>query len=245
MSSDIEPLSTDAEPPRARAQLSSRAMNDHLPLDPAPAPWTLRGDAHVLLARAVRRPRARLATGISASAGGLGLLGFIRYAESNVGAYDELLWLAPWGLSVDGGRFHTVTRIYVSSQASLENGRREWGIPKQLARFEVEHDGDTQRVHVTSQAGPVARFAIATGRRSVAVDANVLPRPALELAQVLDGRLFRVTPRVRGQLHHARFSQLSGHAGFAELEGARGLAGLSLLDFTMVFPRAEVRALER
>ena len=218
---------------------------DHLTAPPrVPAPWTLRGDAHVLLTRAPRTPGARLGGGVRVNAGGLGVLAFIRYAESNVGPYDELLWLAPWALRVGRARLHTVTRIYVSSEASLHNGRREWGFPKELARFEVDAARGTQRVRVTGTAGPIAAFEIATGRRSMAVDASLLPGALLEVGQVLDGRLFRVRPRVRGRLHGARCSRLSSSAELGELTCLGRLSAVSLLDFTLVFPRAEVSELE-
>ena len=177
--------------------------------------------------------------------GGLGLLAFIRYTDSNVGPYDELLWLAPWGLRVGPFRAHSVTHIYVSSEQSRRNGRLEWGIPKQLGRFDVEPAGSRGlRVRVSAAAGPVAEFEITTFARSIAVSADALPRVALELQQVLDGQLFRVLPRLRGRLHRARFSRLAAHAStLLELDDSRSLGAVSLLGFTLVFPRAELRAL--
>lgn len=219
-------------------------MEDLLTPPDVPAPWTLRGDAHVVLARSPRRPSAELGAGVSMRPGRIGALAFIRYAESNVGPYDELLWLAPWALRVGRARLHTVTRIYVSSEASLHNGRREWGFPKELARFEVDAGAGTQHVRVTSAAGTVAAFELETGRRSIAVDASVLPGALLELGQVLDGRLYRVRPGVRGRLQGARCSRLSSSAPLGELSCVSRLSAVSLLDFTLVFPRAEVTQVE-
>jgi hypothetical protein len=215
-------------------------MEDMTAPAPVPAPWTLRGDAHVLLARAPRRATARLGARVSLNAGGLGVLAFIRYTESNVGAYDELLWLSPWALRVGHARLHTVPRIYVSSAASLHDGRRNWGFPKELASFEVDEARGTERVRVTGTTGTIAAFEVATGGRSLAVDAGRWPGALLALGQVLDGRLFRTRPRVRGRLHGARSSRLSSSAELVGLMPASGLAALSLLDFTLVFPPAEV-----
>ncbi|TFY73421.1 hypothetical protein EWM64_g10591, partial [Hericium alpestre] len=70
--------------------------------------------------------------------GGLPQIMIVRYKDSPVGPYDELIYIA--------GKFicphepnSTALRIgsmYVSANASVWNGRRNWNIPKHLARFE-------------------------------------------------------------------------------------------------------------
>ncbi|KAE8365067.1 hypothetical protein BDV27DRAFT_127494 [Aspergillus caelatus] len=71
--------------------------------------------------------------------GGFSLCMIVRYLESPVGPYDEILW-AP-GLFQDprhgeSVKRYRITRIYVSSVDSVYNGRRNWNIPKTLANFE-------------------------------------------------------------------------------------------------------------
>jgi len=60
------------------------------------------------------------------------------YADPRAGPYDELI-LAPGSFAlpsaVGGGSKLRITRIYVSSAASTYNGRRNWGIPKKVAKF--------------------------------------------------------------------------------------------------------------
>ncbi|MCD0165179.1 hypothetical protein IHN58_05875, partial [Deinococcus sp. 12RED42] len=84
-------------------------------LDRAGPPWTLRG------------------AGLVAVFAGRGVLMLVRYASSPVGPYDELLWAEVRGSPV--GRRPQVTRIVVSTEASVVWGRRNWGIPKELASF--------------------------------------------------------------------------------------------------------------
>nr|WP_254606064.1 hypothetical protein [Deinococcus sp. JMULE3] len=60
-----------------------------------------------------------------------GALMLVRYAQSGVGPYDELLWVSLSGAP-------QVTRIVVSTQDSVEWGRRNWAIPKSRADFAWE-----------------------------------------------------------------------------------------------------------
>jgi hypothetical protein len=205
-----------------------------------PAPWLLRGEAHFLLswlgkpgAAAAQRPfgsrRAKV-------------LGFVRYTDSNVGPYDELLWLSPWGLPLHGRRLHTVERIFVSSEASCYSGRLNWGIPKELARFEVHRASpSSQSVQVATPAGPLASFEVATGEGAMNVDLASLPEAFRTLGQTLDGRRFEVTPTLRGQLHRACFSELwLDSRQLGELSSGRALGGCSVLGLEMRFPEATI-----
>ena len=85
--------------------------------------------------------------------GGLGFAQLLRYTDTPVGPYDELAILPGTfqGGSLDIGgkdmpeperrklqskKHLRITGIWVNSKASLVNGRRNWNIPKHLARFE-------------------------------------------------------------------------------------------------------------
>jgi hypothetical protein len=170
--------------------------------------------------------------------GGLSAFMFIRYADSNVGAYDELLWLPAWGLRCDGAWRHSVTRIFVSSDASLVNGRANWGIPKELAQFGVTQVGAASTaVRVGAGAVPVASFRLACSRRSLPANLGSLPVAARTLVQELAGRRFQLAPSARGRLHATRFSELEINTTlFPDVTRGRKLAGFSLRDFLMTFP---------
>jgi len=80
--------------------------------------------------------------------GGLGTIQVVRYHDTPVGPYDELL-LIPGKFEVPGtegkdgkgngkGRrkeMLRITRIYVSQKGTAWNGRKNWNIPKHLASF--------------------------------------------------------------------------------------------------------------
>jgi len=78
--------------------------------------------------------------------GGMGTIQLIRYHSSPVGPYDELLYI-PGNMSYKVGSTTvsglSVTRIYVSTVASIVNGRRNWNIPKHLARFDFVPEDPT------------------------------------------------------------------------------------------------------
>jgi hypothetical protein len=204
----------------------------------------LRGAGHVLVLW-LPRPAPSGERGTREHNGRFGVLGLIRYSSSNVGAYDELFWLRPWRLSLDEPALHCIERIYVSSPASLRSGRANWGIPKELARFQVERVGAaSERVRVASDSGPIASFLVTSGKRGLVLDAGLLPASLRRLGQIDGGRLFTTEPRVAARTHTARFSELSlDPRRFVDLERARPLLALTLSDLEMHMPEARVRHL--
>ncbi|KAF1985275.1 hypothetical protein K402DRAFT_455246 [Aulographum hederae CBS 113979] len=87
--------------------------------------------------------------------GGLGMIQIIRYRDTPVGPYDELL-LVPGFFNVPGtgGKrekeksLPRISRIYVSQKDTCWNGRNNWNIPKHLARFSFTTTPDATTVKV-------------------------------------------------------------------------------------------------
>ncbi|KAF5344740.1 hypothetical protein D9758_015297 [Tetrapyrgos nigripes] len=76
----------------------------------------------------------------------IGLIILVRYSETPVDPYDELIWIpGKWAYDTDDKGFR-ITNIYVSSNASVINGRRNWNIPKHVAKF----DWQTSALGVTT-----------------------------------------------------------------------------------------------
>ncbi|KEZ46292.1 Uncharacterized protein SAPIO_CDS1213 [Scedosporium apiospermum] len=89
--------------------------------------------------------------------GGLSVVQIIRYTESPVGPYDELLFVPGSHENVVDDektgkrvtkRNARVTRIYVSQKYTCWNGRTNWNIPKHLAKFEWHTDPSTSTATV-------------------------------------------------------------------------------------------------
>ncbi|KAK3393336.1 hypothetical protein B0H63DRAFT_457988 [Podospora didyma] len=95
--------------------------------------------------------------------GGLSMIQLVRYSETPVGPYDELIFspgVFEYPLPDNEDASHSssnkkktaqarrVTRIYVSSKETCFNGRKVWNIPKHLARFEWTTDPADGSQHV-------------------------------------------------------------------------------------------------
>jgi hypothetical protein len=199
-------------------------MQPERALDVVPPPWTLRGNATVI-------PFRR------------GLLAFVRYLESEVGPYDELLWLAPFQRS-QLGRAHHVAPIFVSSQLSIRSGRANWGLPKQLADFRVSSlDSAAEQVDIHAQGQPLASFIRQRPRGVLPLDASQLPPRSRRLVQLAGGLCFETVPEARGHGQLTSVSRLEINREL--LPGARGSRwrpGLYLCDFELRFPAASISA---
>ena len=118
-----------------------------LPATGAPAPWDCVCEAVVWFGRGGRAAREALPPALRDDAPGLVVVGgVVRYLETPVGPYDEVLGmvgsrtgLSPWG---------SVAFMSVDSEPSLVGGRTNWAMPKTLGAFEGEV-GDRRTVTAT------------------------------------------------------------------------------------------------
>lgn len=110
------------------------AVAARLPAATPPPPWEATIDAVLWTHPAAAAASAALPQGVRARRlVRFAVAGFVRYHDTPVGAYDELL-ASP--TLVRGGlwRLH-VPLIAVDSLASLHAGRAHWSLPKTLAEF--------------------------------------------------------------------------------------------------------------
>ncbi|KAF1808178.1 hypothetical protein P152DRAFT_462832 [Eremomyces bilateralis CBS 781.70] len=118
------------------------------PFPSAPAPWKLRSESYLLMVRLPKTLPDGIYDPLEASSeafsdparsgkhrGGLGAILIVRYTETPVGPYDELM-IVPGSYQVPGhGSKRRIARIYVNQKETTYNGRTNWNIPKHLARF--------------------------------------------------------------------------------------------------------------
>ncbi|CAM1503069.1 Fc.00g078450.m01.CDS01 [Cosmosporella sp. VM-42] len=132
-------------------------MADQLPH--YPPPWTLKADVYLFAYYTTASQAANLPPStysplehasdyanpsVSKPVGGLSMLQIIRYTESPVGPYDELVVVPgyfEYEREDEQGRRKKlkglkIGRIYVSQKETCYNGRLNWNIPKHLARFD-------------------------------------------------------------------------------------------------------------
>jgi len=82
--------------------------------------------------------------------GGLGLVMIIRYSETPVGSYNEMIYM-PGSFQVprEGAKpASRVTRIYVDQKETTYNGRLNWNLPKHLVRFTFTNLNNPARIQV-------------------------------------------------------------------------------------------------
>ncbi|KAL1411768.1 hypothetical protein Q8F55_002735 [Vanrija albida] len=140
---------------------------------PAPPPWSCRATVYTIplwtTAGVAASPEFQAAayapleaaapfasSALSTPIGGLSMVQLIRYSSSPVGTYDEMLLIpGKFRYEVDGkdGKRESkdalrVTRIYVSQRDTCYNGRKNWNIPKHLARFEWTDKPDSTTIKV-------------------------------------------------------------------------------------------------
>lgn len=168
------------------AGATADALEGHVP----PAPWTVRGSATVWLARARPAAGALSAGGIGGSP--LAVAGaVVGYEDTPVGAYDEVLGAVLLRSGpVLRGHVHFMAVDHV---ASLLGGRRNWGLPKTLARF-TGRPGAAGTVSARGDGTPV-RWRVAATARHVAPAVPVRAR-AMICQQLEDGWIGEVTVRV-------------------------------------------------
>ncbi|OBZ73857.1 hypothetical protein A0H81_05843 [Grifola frondosa] len=125
-----------------------------LPLiQPTPGPWNLKADsAWSFFTSLLHKPKHGKALSASyfsdldtnlrqvsseqgSFRGGAGVVTILRYTDSPIGPYDELMIIPGEFTNPSGARLPRITRIFVSTLESVYNGRRNWNFPKELAKF--------------------------------------------------------------------------------------------------------------
>ncbi len=212
-----------------------------------PAPWQLRGWGIATVqgvdVRAARRFVPSDCTIVAVAPGRtLGGLVFVSYESGSILVYRELIFVA--ALVRVGRRIaFYLPRLYVDSAASLAGGRGIWGVPKEMASFDVSTAG-AQRTIVVRGAGPdVCRLEIGAARAGLRVR---VPIPALGTRA--DSFLF-FTGRLSVRLGLIRVAvEIPRESEFAALSLDRPLFAVALEDLELRVPvpiavsREEARA---
>ena len=213
----------------------------------APAPWRLRGQGYILalwLPRRVLDHASFLAPALGASRRGrIAWVMFVDYADSDVGPYRELLFI-PGSVGFSDARRRTISRIYVSTEASVVNARRNWGIPKERCDFAVSYGTDrVDEIALALDGSELARLRLRHYPPRVPFNGAWIPARWRTLGQLLEGREYTYTPAARGHLAPARLLAARIDGGrFPDIGAGRVLLAVKATDFEMAFPAARVRA---
>jgi hypothetical protein len=207
-----------------------------------PAPWTLTGNGLAMLYRFPREfvldngfvpPDLR-----DSFVGGIGSVMLVDYHASNVGPYRELLFI-PGQFQIGSKRYYAITKIYVSTLISVDNGRANWAIPKELADFDIQNDGQT--FTVAQDGKSFLDLRIQSRRFSLPVNTAWSPIK-LSLGQLQNDSLYVTTPTARGRIQFVLIQDVRVNPTlFPDIGQFPPLVAVRVRDFTMTFPVADVR----
>jgi len=145
------------------------------------------------------------------------------------------------------GRAHRVSAIFVSSEASAQSGRANWGLPKELAEFRVsELAAGSEAIQVTRAGRHIASFVRSQPHARLRFDFGKLPAHARRLVQISDVRTFHTVPQARARLRPTIVSQLKVNRELLpDARSSRWRIGMHLSPFELVFPVARILELSR
>ena len=184
-----------------------------------PAPWNLTGRGLILLLKGFR------------------IAMVVDYTTSDCGPYQELLYI-PGRERFLGQKRFTISDIYVSSMASVINGRHNWGIPKKLAQFDRTDNGLQSTVRVGQSDSPFFEVSYQAFGPQLPLATAYLPGMFTRLGQQSELGTFLYSPLAQGKMRLARIRQLSSTQAefFPSLSAKDVLMAFAADPFAMVFP---------
>ncbi|MCB0550022.1 MAG: acetoacetate decarboxylase family protein [Phaeodactylibacter sp.] len=207
-----------------------------------PAPWSLRGEGAMLFYRlpeAFAREHGGIPENLASSFQGIvSCVMLVDYRNSPVGPYRELLFI-PGLFGTERGRRFSITRIFVDSQESMEWGRRNWAIPKDMAEFHWKRTGPyADEVRINREEEPMLEASIKGMGPRFPISTALIP---LRIHQELDGRVVETSPRGKGMGQWARVPHLRVLSdAFPDISSYRPFAALRVSGFQMTFPEGIV-----
>lgn len=215
----------------------------------APAPWSLEGVGYILIGRFSAdfvEQYTKVVTPLAGNfSGGLGALMIVDYHSSDVGAYQELLFI-PGRFQFNGKGYFHIPQIYVSSEDSVENGRRNWGIPKLQGDFVFKSEGKHEVVEITQGQDSVGRCVFKPILGQIPFTTALLPKSWRRLIQQnFDGEGWLETVLSgAGWLQPMKVESLAFNSEyFAPIKSEQIWIAVKVPKFNLEFPVAQNRQL--
>jgi len=213
----------------------------------APAPWDLRGRGYISLLRF--SPDSRVQDSFLPPSllgrrrkSPQALMMFVDYSQSDVGPYHELLFI-PGSFPFEDGRNHlSISRIYVSSMDSVVNGQRNWGIPKDVAEFDVRYGKrGVDRVTVSKDGRVFAELVFRHYPFWLPFLGGLVPKRFRTLGQHHEGKTYVYSPSASGWVQPARLVSARIYPElFPNIGRARALLTVKVARFRMGFPVSKI-----
>lgn len=205
------------------------------------APWHLTGRGFILMYRFqhsfIRESCFLPEEWMLKKWSGMGYVMLVDYLESPVGPYKELL-VIPGKSNFGGSRHGTITKIYVDSEESMNSGRSNWGIPKELTEFSWTREGKQHEIRIGGDQAWM-EIVLEPGTVPFPVDTRLLP---LHLYQELDGKVFKVTPLGKGTGHFTLIKGIDVNPDFfPDLDLVEPMVAIYVDPFRLTFPVPEIK----
>lgn len=200
-----------------------------------PAPWQLEGEGIILVYKFSKKwveNYAQLPPELKGKfKGGLGYLMMVNYQKSPVGPYRELLFI-PGKFFPDGKQ--SITKIYVDSEASTQNGRVNWGIPKRTLPFSWEEENGMISIKVFSEDSIAFSCEVRTMGISFPASTSLLP---IDLHQHWNEVDYYTKPSGKGwgKLAKVKIKETDTRY-FPDLSSQKPLIGVRIKPFSINFP---------
>jgi hypothetical protein len=213
----------------------------------APAPWALMGSGYIILLKLSRdfvETYGFVPDSLKGSfTGGFGTVMYVDYIYSDVGPYQELLFI-PGTFGFMGKNFFSITKIFVSTLESVVNGQTNWGMPKELADFERESlDPSTECIRIFKDGSRAVELTFRSYNLRLPVTTGLVPPAWRTLAHHHEGKTFLATPVARGSIAPARLVDCSiKESFFPGFTQGRVISAFKVPHFFMVFPKARLRS---
>jgi hypothetical protein len=165
---------------------------------------------------------------------GLGCVMLVNYLQSNAGPYRELLFM-PGKFNYNEQKLYSITKIYVSTVESVKNGRKNWGIPKELADFtSVQLDSHRERVVVHKDGELVIDVVLKTRSFPFPVRTRYYPFP---LIQKYGTTTFFTEFNGRGRGRFAVIEEIQvNNDFFPDIASVKPLTVVHVENFSIEFP---------
>ncbi len=210
-----------------------------------PAPWTLNGDGYLILSSVSKEEN--LETGFISDTlkdryeQSFSVVMLVDYKSSPVGPYKELLYIPGTFRFEDTQSHASISKIFVSSMSSVINGRKNWGIPKELASFAVDSSKKGEEtIRVSAQNNEIAKFTLSSLGPKLPISTFFLPKFFKTLGQTLDNKSFVFELKAQGKAQLASLDAASSDPEFfPDLGKGKVLLAVKISDFNLQFPLAK------
>lgn len=216
---------------------------------PCPAPWSLMGRGVIVVLKGSALANASLGYPDELMGGfksAIKVMMWVDYQHAPCGPYQELL-LMPGSVIVSDQRLMSISDIWVSSQRSVDDGRANWGIPKQLGDFEVVENAAVTEEGVafkvsTVEGESLLEMACQPMGPALPMNTGWIPGKFKGMGQLLDGKEFVFSPAGKGKVRAAKVVEITKSGGvFAGLGRKDVICAFVVSGFEMEFPVPSVR----